>query len=98
MDIRLSKLIDCITADNFKEVTEEIINLLNMPHNHISGIYSFIAQANYMIGSGRNKYSDEYIRESFREEVESSLEQLEKYGPLKRAKVVNGKVVLSHHK
>lgn len=87
MDIKISRIVDSITAATFKEKAEEIINLLSLPYDHISGVYSFIAQANYMIGSGRNKYSDEYIRESFRWEIETGLDELEKYGPLKRFKV-----------
>ena len=96
MHIQLAKLVDSVTAANFKEKSEEILNFLSMPHSHISGVYSLINQANYMIGSGRNKLSDEEIREALRWEIETSLDQLEKYGPLKRAKVENGKVVLSH--
>lgn len=87
MDIRISRIVDSITAATFKEKAEEIINLLSLPYDHIAGIYSFIGQANYMIDSGRNKYSDERIRESFREQIKMDLDQLEKYGPLKRFKV-----------
>lgn len=87
MDIKISRIVDSITAVTFKEKAEEIINLLSLPYDHIAGIYSFIGQANYMIDSGRNKYSDERIRESFREQIKMDLDQLEKYGPLKRFKV-----------
>ncbi len=98
MNIILRRIIDSITVDTFKEKATLIIEKLSMPTDHIHGIYSFIGQANYMIGKGRNKLSDEELRESFREQVEMDLDQLEKYGPLKRAKVENGKVILSHRK
>lgn len=98
MHYRLAKIVDSVTADNFKEKSEEILKFLSMPHGHISGVYSLINQANYMIGKGRNKLTDEELREALRWEIETSLEQLEKYGPIKRAKVENGKVILSHRK
>lgn len=98
MHYRLAKIVDSVTADNFKEKSEEILKFLSMPHGHISGVYSLINQANYMIGKGRNKLTNDELREALRWEIETSLEQLEKYGPIKRAKVENGKVILSHRK
>lgn len=87
MNIRLRRVIDSITVNTFKENTALIIEKLSMPEDHIPGIYSFIGQANYMIGKGRNKLSDEELRESFREQVKMDLDQLEKYGPLKRLRL-----------
>lgn len=98
MHYRLAKIVDSVTADNFKEKSEEILKFLSMPHGHISGVYSLINQANYMIGKGRNKLTNDELREALRWEIETSLDQLEKYGPIKRAKVENGKVILSHRK
>lgn len=98
MHYKLAKIVDSVTADNFKEKSEEILKFLSMPHGHISGVYSLINQANYMIGKGRNKLTNDELREALRWEIETSLEQLEKYGPIKRAKVENGKVILSHRK
>ena len=40
-----------------------------------------------MIGKGRNKLTNDELREALRWEIETSLEQLEKYGPIKRAKL-----------
>nr|DAF39547.1 MAG TPA: hypothetical protein [Caudoviricetes sp.] len=88
MHIRLRRIVDTITVDNFKEKSEEIINFLSMPYDHIGGIYEFIEETGYIIRSKRYKYSDEKLRESFKWTIESSLEQLEKYGPMKRFKVV----------
>lgn len=85
MHYRLARIVDSVTAVNFKEKSEEILNFLSMPHGHISGVYSLINQANYMIGKGRNKLIDEELREALRWEIDTSLEQLEKYGPIKRA-------------
>ena len=85
MHYRLAKIVDSVTADNFKEKSEEILKFLSMPHGHISG--SLINQANYMIGKGRNKLTNDELREALRWEIETSLEQLEKYGPMKRFKV-----------
>ena len=90
MHIRLKRIVDTITIDNFNEKSKEIINFLSMPSDHIAGIYGFIEESKYLINNKRYRYSDERLRESFRWEIESSLEQLEKYGPIKRAKL--GKV------
>lgn len=87
MHIRLKRIVDTITVDNFNEKSEEIIKFLSMPFGHIGGIYGFIEESKYLINNKRYKYSDERLRESFRWEIESSLEQLEKYGPMKRFKV-----------
>lgn len=85
MHYRLARIVDSVTADNFKEKSDEILRFLSMPHGHISGVYSLINQANYMIGKGRNKLTDEELRESLRWEIDISLQQLETYGPIKRA-------------
>lgn len=85
MHYRLARIVDSVTADNFKEKSDEILRFLNMPHGHISGVYSLINQANYMIGKGRNKLTDEELREALRWEIDTSLQQLESYGPIKRA-------------
>lgn len=85
MHYRLAKIVDSVTADNFKEKSEEILKFLSMPHGHISGVYSLINQANYMIGKGRNKLTDKELREALRWEIDTSLQQLETYGPIKRA-------------
>lgn len=87
MHYRLARIVDSVTADNFKEKSDEILRFLSMPHGHISGVYSLINQANYMIGKGRNKLTNDELREALRWEIETSLEQLEKYGPMKRFKV-----------
>lgn len=87
MHIRLRRIVDTITVANFNEKSEEIIKFLSMPFDHISGIYGFIEESKYLINNKRYRYSDERLRESFRWEIESSLEQLEKYGPMKRFKV-----------
>lgn len=85
MHYRLARIVDSVTADNFKEKSDEILRFLSMPHDHISGLYSLINQANYMIGKGRNKLTDEELREALRWEIDTSLQQLETYGPIKRA-------------
>lgn len=85
MYYRLARIVDSVTADNFKEKSDEILRFLSMPHGHISGVYSLINQANYMIGKGRNKLTDEELREALRWEIDTSLQQLETYGPIKRA-------------
>jgi hypothetical protein len=85
MHYRLARIVDSVTADNFKEKSDEILRFLSMPHGHISGVYSLINQANYMIGKGRNKLTDEELREALRWEIDTSLQQLETYGPIKRA-------------
>lgn len=85
MHYRLARIVDSVTADNFKEKSEEILKFLSMPHGHISGVYSLINQANYMIGKRRNKLTDEELREALRWEIDTSLQQLETYGPIKRA-------------
>lgn len=85
MHYRLARILDSVTADNFKEKSDEILRFLSMPHGHISGVYSLINQANYMIGKGRNKLTDEELREALRWEIDTSLQQLETYGPIKRA-------------
>lgn len=87
MHIRLRRIVDTITVANFSEKSEEIIKFLSMPFDHIGGIYGFIEESKYLINNKRYRYSDERLRESFRWEIESSLEQLEKYGPMKRFKV-----------
>ena len=87
MHIRLRRIVDTITVANFNEKSEEIIKFLSMPSDHIGGIYGFIEESKYLINNKRYRYSDERLRESFRWEIESSLEQLEKYGPMKRFKV-----------
>lgn len=85
MHYRLARIVDSVTADNFKEKSDEILRFLSMPHGHITGVYSLINQANYMIGKGRNKLTDEELREALRWEIDTSLQQLETYGPIKRA-------------
>lgn len=85
MHYRLARIVDSVTADNFKEKSDEILRFLSMPHGHISGVYSLINQANYMIGKGRNKLTDEELREALRWEIDTSLQQLETYGPIKQA-------------
>lgn len=85
MHYRLARIVDSVTADNFKEKSDEILRFLSMPHGHISGVYSLINQANYMIGKGRNKLTNEELREALRWEIDTSLQQLETYGPIKRA-------------
>lgn len=85
MHYRLARIVDSVTADNFKEKSDEILRFLSMPHGHISGVYSLINQANYMIGKERNKLTDEELREALRWEIDTSLQQLETYGPIKRA-------------
>lgn len=87
MHYRLARIVDSVTADNFKEKSDEILRFLSIPHGHISGVYSLINQANYMIGKGRNKLTDEELREALRWEIDTSLQQLETYGPIKRAKL-----------
>lgn len=47
MHYRLAKIVDSVTADNFKEKSEEILKFLSMPHGHISGVYSLINQADW---------------------------------------------------
>lgn len=79
--IECKKVIETVNEKNFTEKADILLKTLNMPSHNITGLGSVIAQANYMIGSGRNKLSDEELRYMLRYELVSCIYQLKKYGP-----------------
>ena len=79
--IECKKIIETVNEKNFTEKSCILLKTLKMPENNITGLGSVIAQANYMIGAGRNKLSDEELRYMLRYELITDLYQLKKYGP-----------------
>lgn len=79
--IECKKIIETVNEKNFTEKTDSLLKALKMPSHNITGLGSVIAQANYMIGAGRNKLSDEELRYMLRHELITDLYQLKEYGP-----------------
>lgn len=79
--IKCKKIIETVNEKNFTEKTDSLLKALKMPSHNITGLGSVIAQANYMIGAGRNKLSDEELRYMLRHELITDLYQLKEYGP-----------------
>lgn len=79
--IKCKKIIETVNEKNFTEKADILLKTLKMPSHNIIGLGSVIAQANYMIGAGRNKLSDEELRYMLRYELISCIYQLKKYGP-----------------
>lgn len=79
--IECKKIIETVNEKNFTEKADILLKTLNMPSHNITGIGSVIAQANYMIGAGRNKLSDEELRYMLRYHLLLDVHQLKKYGP-----------------
>lgn len=79
--IECKKIIETVNEKNFTEKSCILLKTLKMPEHNITGLCSIIAQANYMIGAGRNKLSDEELRYMLRYHLLLDIHQLKKYGP-----------------
>lgn len=76
--IECKKIIETVNEKNFTEKADILLKTLNMPSHNITGIGSVIAQANYMIGAGRNKLSNEELRYMLRYHLLLDVHQLKK--------------------
>lgn len=79
--LKCKNIIETVNEKNFTEKADILLKTLKMPSHNITGLGSVIAQANYMIGAGRNKLSDEELRYMLRYHLLLDIDQLKKYGP-----------------